>query len=170
MKFDDPILESCINRGESLSYCFQQCDDVFIADAQLKDAKKEFASRFCCLQGRYLRSSWMSKLQFVSSLVGEITNLSSLATLLNSFFCISGKLSNYVKAEYVSKKTVITVVVIMCFRPSTNFSYDKTFNSHNRSLDEDILDRCQQEDIEWFSSLDGSSQISIIIALVSTVS
>lgn len=54
---------------------------------------------------------------------------------------------------------------VIC-RNTTTFIYDRTINSHNRSLDERALKAAEEEDLEWFRSLSEAEKIRVLIGLV----
>lgn len=113
------------------------------------DQKREYFLRFACVQSHFLRTGYKSKIDFLYRLLDAVETSNTISILLAAVSQASGKLGMYLK--------VMT---------STTFIYDKTFRSHNRSMDEKTLKLAQDEDVEWFHGLVDSEKIPVIIGLI----
>lgn len=109
VKFDDPVFETSLKKSEYL-YVFSSCyldptwwkeekTNFCFTESIVKKYTKEYATRFCSIQGIFLRSSWMSKLHYLTRFINEITGVLPLVVLLTTFYNTSGKLAHYSAAE-----------------------------------------------------------------------
>lgn len=102
----------------------------------------------------------------MTRLLDEIETANSISVLLGAVSQACGKMGTYVKTMYKIKILRQKFFPLIIFRASTTFIYDKTFKSHNRSMDEKTLKVAQKEDIEWFCSLSEAEKIPVIIGLM----
>nr|CAH7768308.1 unnamed protein product [Callosobruchus chinensis] len=133
---EDEIIQSAVQRKEK-----------FVHDQHTKELY--FLTRNTALQNYYIRLSWENKKSFFVSLLGKIRGLDTILRILHVMAVRALKCIAY---EFVD--------------PNTGCVQAKLFLDHNRMLDEEVLKKTMEDDIDWFTTLDDESQITVIQGLL----
>ncbi|VEN39127.1 unnamed protein product, partial [Callosobruchus maculatus] len=143
----DSVVEDFFAEADEIVQSANQRKEELIHKKLMKE--KYFETRYATIQRYFLHLSCISKKKFLIELLEKLRSLNSILQILHVITIRSLKITSY---SYVD--------------PNSDFVVDNLVWDHDRMLDQEVLEKQIENDVEWFTTLSDDHQVTVIIGLL----